>query len=176
MQHRTGKAMVLLLVTTVVGTFLFLRSSATGANMSSVNQVATSNSSLELSHSRSPVYPKTASTPATPPGVSAASHPGGGKVTVADIKQYAATHRLDKDISGSQVYNVTQVTLRSIADIESSLGGAKTGMPSTKMLWDVELQGTFVFPGPPGAGTFTYTHVFELFDPDSGNLIMVAAS
>jgi hypothetical protein len=67
--------------------------------------------------------------------------------------------------------SVVRVAFLTSAQVSALLGGESTGVPDDTLLCYVELQGNFTFPSPQGT-TQTFTKGVEVFDAQTGNLLM----
>jgi hypothetical protein len=70
----------------------------------------------------------------------------------------------------SHTFAVTDAELLTSAQISTRLHGESTGYADNALLWFVEMQGTFVFPGL--SGDVQAKLGYQIFDPTTGNLIM----
>lgn len=67
--------------------------------------------------------------------------------------------------------HVIGVHMMTSAALTQILKGEPTGFPDTKQLWVAEISGDFQYIG---SGKGTSHHGYEIFDPDTGNLIMAS--
>jgi hypothetical protein len=101
---------------------------------------------------------------AVPAGSSAATF------TTDDVRQYVLSHPVWMATTTGPV-TVAQITFMTSGALSVQLNGESIGRPDTALVCYAELHGVFSFPGP---ATNTTAHTaYEVFDAQTGNLIMV---
>lgn len=95
-----------------------------------------------------------------------------GPITRDDVVRYVTLNKMPRTLSPSTNSAVTSASLLTSAEISNLLHGESTGFPDGKQLWFVQVRGIFVFPGPPGTLPLVAHLGYEVFDPDTGNLLM----
>jgi hypothetical protein len=97
--------------------------------------------------------------------------------TTDDVKAYL----LKTPVPSATRYNPQAITVVAIdfvtsKDASARLGGEPLGLPDSRLVCFALLQGSFTFSGPPGGGSpsqATYSNVVEIFDAQTGNLLLV---
>jgi hypothetical protein len=128
------------------------------------------------SHPQGQQFLPPAGTPQRPVGVPAiAPHLNQTPaVTEADVMQYVITHPVPYNIAPSGPVSVAHITCTASSGVSQLLGGVSTGFPDDYVLCLAELAGHFEFPSPavPSRAIATYSQAFEVFDAESGNLVL----
>ncbi len=109
----------------------------------------------------------------TMPGMAVAqanAQTGTKQITQAIVVQFVQQTGLPHTLPGSSLSAVTSAKLLTSKEISNLLHGEETGLPDSKLLWYVTMQGTFILP--TYNGSVTAHRGYEVFDPDTGNLIM----
>lgn len=88
-----------------------------------------------------------------------------------DVKQYVETAPLSRDIDESTKDTISAIKWLSAGEVSKLLDDEDMGVPDDTQLCYVELQGMFTFAGP-GKTTVTYSKGFEVFDAQTGNLLV----
>jgi hypothetical protein len=110
--------------------------------------------------------------PTIPVGISGATSATGGGISADDIRRYVTTHNVPGNMGSSQ-FTILSMNDLTLADLIPQLNGMDPGLPQESMVWFVQLQGQFAFPGsseqPDG---LHFTTAFEVFIANTGNLLM----
>jgi len=110
--------------------------------------------------------PHTFGLPAIKPHLNA-----GPSFTHDDVGNYVNTHQIPgASLMGSKPI-ITKILFESSLEVSKQLKGESTGFPDDAILCYVEFQGTFSFAGPSGKAV-TYQTGYEVFDSQTGNLVM----
>jgi hypothetical protein len=121
---------------------------------------------------RTPVAERTVS-PTIPHGVPAIkpTQTGVPAYTLNDVRAYVSTHPLPGTLNRDLNFTIVRIAFLTSAEVSRLLGGESTGFPPTTLLCYVQLQGRFVFAGPPGT-TVIFPIGNEVFDARNGNIVM----
>jgi hypothetical protein len=92
--------------------------------------------------------------------------------TLEDVKRFVGTHPIRTNDGQPRAFTISRAEFMNSKQVSDVLNGASTGFADDYMLCYVELAGIFIFSGPRGA-TRTYKRGFEVFDAQTGNLLMV---
>jgi hypothetical protein len=95
--------------------------------------------------------------------------------TLADAKEYVATHPLPLGADRDSKPQVTQGEFLTSQQVSERLHGVTTGFPANHVLCYVELLRPFSFTGPQGA-LATYRRGVLIFDAQTDNLVISADS
>ena len=111
--------------------------------------------------------------PAISPRVGAFS-PSQAAFTHDDVMQYVNTHPIPQAHVVKGSLKVTGVSLLMSQQVSVLLDGESTGVADNTLLCFVEFRGDVVFiSGAPGATRpLSFSHVYEVFDAHTGNLLM----
>jgi hypothetical protein len=110
----------------------------------------------------------------TPPKGSSAIAPHFAAVpvfTLADAKEYVATHPLPLGAARDYKPQVTHAEFLTSQQVSERLHGVITGFLANHVLCYMELLGPFSFTGPQGA-LATYSRGVLIFDAETGNLVI----
>jgi len=105
-------------------------------------------------------------------------HPGGGPVTVADVRAFIAINGFAASANGKTTNGtmpvVLQATLMTAQQASALMHGEWPGRPSTAPVIFVELQGPFIMEvtAPPEYKLPIAQKGQELFDATTGDLIV----
>lgn len=121
-------------------------------------------------------HPNPNSKNSVPLGVPAIFPQNGNQITESELRSYVLQHGFESNASDNHQFTIVQIIQMDNSAVEIAIGGEMTGLPSTRLIWYVVLDGTFVFSGPSSVGYITYHRAFEIFDSVSGNLIMIGGS
>lgn len=94
-------------------------------------------------------------------------------ISAKEVLDFAATTAMPFDTNHT-VPKPTRARLLTGKQISQLLNGESTGFSDTKQLWFVEMTGKFNYRGETPKGPVN--HGYEIFDPDTGNLIMMGTS
>jgi hypothetical protein len=92
--------------------------------------------------------------------------------TVNDAIEYVKTHGIFKAIGAHGTVKVAKAKFMPSKAASVALDGESIGLPDDALVCYVELHGKIDFAGPSGV-VVTFSRVYELFDAQSGNLLMV---
>ncbi len=111
-------------------------------------------------------------------GVPGATHPGGGPVTVDDVRAFIAKYGFAGSDHGTTTNGtmpvILQATVMTAKQASALMKGAWPGRADTTQVIYVELQGPFLidWPVPSGVKITPVQKGHELFDVTTGDLIM----
>ncbi len=125
---------------------------------------------MQGAHQRSAGAPQTST---APQGIPAIPKTDGALITKDDVIGYVQTHGMPSMSTPAQPFVVTRVELLRSDVITSLLNGEIIGTPDEQLLWYVEVDGIFTRGGPAGAPLMTFHHGVEVFDPATGNLLLL---
>ncbi len=110
--------------------------------------------------------------PAIQPRASLQSQ-GGPAFTADDVTVYIQTQSFIRTTSGA-VPTITQITFMTAQQASALLQGEDIGRPDNALVCYVALEGSFQTRGPlpPGAANPIVHIAYELFDAQTGNLLM----
>jgi hypothetical protein len=100
---------------------------------------------------------------------------GSPSFSLADAQAYARSHRLSGDV-GTNQKSVISSSFATSAAVSKLLDGETVGVPDKALVCVVVVQGSFVFLGPPGGTSVKYSKAYEVFDGNTGNLLLVGGS
>jgi hypothetical protein len=103
--------------------------------------------------------------------------------TLANAKQYILCHPMPRNLATvgapptagqtceRQSFTIVLLQFSTSEEVSRLLNGEPTGLPTSTLLCFTALSGQFAFPGPSGV-VVTYQVGFEVFDGQTGNLLM----
>jgi hypothetical protein len=94
-------------------------------------------------------------------------------LTRNDVVSYALANSLPRAIGPQSAPTVHRADLLTAAEVKALLPYTD-GMPPT--VWYVELTGPYTFPSPPTIPSVTFPYGLEVFDAQTGNLLLVGGS
>jgi hypothetical protein len=89
-----------------------------------------------------------------------------------DAKEYVKNHPLRGRSNTGRSFTITRVEFMSSKQVSDLLHGESTGFPDGHTMCYVEIQGPITFSGPEGVA-LTYNGAVEVFDGETGNLLIV---
>lgn len=92
--------------------------------------------------------------------------------TEQDVKDYVTMHPVPRNLSQTPIDVVSIQFMR--VDEANKLLDDDLGLPDDRQVCYVTLKGTFTFPGPDQT-VGTYQQAVEMFDVDTGNLLLVGS-
>jgi hypothetical protein len=115
--------------------------------------------------------PFNAATPASPVQGNSAIQPHLSAIpafTTQDMAQYVTSHPLPGSTGAA---SITRNVFLPSQDVVQRIG-VPIGRAAATLVGYVELQGSFAFPNLQGGAPFTYAAAYEVFDAQTGNLLM----
>jgi hypothetical protein len=91
-------------------------------------------------------------------------------ITQNDVKAYVTTHPLFRNTIATKI-SISKIIFTNESNLYS-LVGEGTGLLSTAAVCYVEVMGNFQFPVPSGASPVVFNKGFEVFDGQTGNLVL----
>lgn len=92
--------------------------------------------------------------------------------SVSDAVTYVKTHSIPRAVAVHGTLSVATAKFMSSKAASTTLKGESIGLPDDATVCYVELQGATVSFAGPGGTVVTFSRVYELFDAQSGNLLM----
>jgi hypothetical protein len=112
-------------------------------------------------------------TPMHPQGIPALKvKPGPEPFTQADVAAYLAIHNLPLNGADASQLHVASLEFITSAQARDRLQGESTGLDDNESVGFVTLTGTFIFSGPRGTKTATFSRAYAIFIAATGSLIM----
>jgi len=112
-------------------------------------------------------------TPMRPHGIPALKvRPGPEPFTQADVAAYFAVHNLPLNGADPTQLHVANLEFITSAQVRDRLQGESTGLDDGKRVGFVTLTGTFIFSGPKGTKTASFSRAYAIFIASTGSLIM----
>ena len=112
-------------------------------------------------------------TPMHPQGIPALKvRPGPVPFTEADVAAYFATHNLPLNGADPSQLHVASLEFITSAEARDRLQGEPTGLDDDERVGFVTMTGTFIFSGPKGTKTATFSRAYAIFVAATGALIM----
>jgi hypothetical protein len=94
--------------------------------------------------------------------------------TVEDAKQYVMTHPIPQIANSTAGFTFAKAAFLPSQEVSQLMNGESTGVSDTSLLCYVELHGTVTLESTRG-GRRTFHKVIEVFDAQTGNLLMTRA-
>jgi hypothetical protein len=91
--------------------------------------------------------------------------------TEEDAKQYVMTHPIPRIANSIAGFTIAKVVFLSSKEVSQLMNGESTGASDTSLLCYVQLHGTLTLENEQG-GHRTFHKVIEVFDAQTGNLLM----
>lgn len=175
MQKRALLYGTVIVVLLAIGMALLFSTQGAIQAYSAVGMVPTAIPSVPVPASKIPTRP---AHPTYNGGVPAVTHPGGGPVTVDDVRAFITKYGFAASDHGKTTNGtmpvILQVTMMTAKQASALMNGASPGRSDDTQVIYVKLQGPFLIdmPVPSGARIPPAPFGEELFDATTGDLIM----
>lgn len=120
-----------------------------------------------------------------PVGKTVVAYPPGGKAitphlnaipsyTTGDVRQFILASGLDQTTTAGTPSTITKIAFMTTSQASTLLQGESIGRPDGAMVCYVELRGPFTIEGPVPAGATlpTAQRAYDIFDAQTGNILM----
>jgi hypothetical protein len=100
----------------------------------------------------------------------------GPTYTIEDVRSYVNSHLVPAELGSQGKATIVKAAFLQSQQVSALMQGESTGVPDGTLLCYVELHGTFAVHAPgQSAKVVTYHTAVEVFDAQTGNLLIIGA-